>query len=354
MQVITTLEELDEKLRECDAALKVSDAAMRDVFATFRMDLSTRVPADPFSPAYQDFQMSLYQRLSGREYTPANEKTKFDTAAADQRPFPYNTGSCRTTGFFTMAVGYLLFCLDLQPGARVLEFGPGWGNTTMAMAMTGLDVTAVDIEPDFCDLLRLRAQRHGVDVKVVNADFMWAEQVTEPYDAVVFFECFHHCSDHRRLLAAMDRALKPEGRIYFASEPITRDFPVPWGLRTDGESLWAIRTNGWMELGFNETYFREALRRAGWTVERHAMPDIGWAAVWEARQAAPTQEGASGPYAPVTPTPAAPFHAEPGFSGEAELRRQLDSVYRSTSWRVTAPLRAAGRLLKGRHTGPDL
>jgi hypothetical protein len=34
----------------------------------------------------------------------------------------------------------------------------------------------------------------------------------------------------------------------------------------DGESLWAIRRNGWLELGFNEKYFEEALLRAGWYV----------------------------------------------------------------------------------------
>jgi predicted O-methyltransferase YrrM len=35
----------------------------------------------------------------------------------------------------------------LALSARVVEFGPGWGNSTLTMAMAGLDVTAVDVEP---------------------------------------------------------------------------------------------------------------------------------------------------------------------------------------------------------------
>ncbi len=338
MQVITTMGELDAKLGECDAALKHSDAAMRDVFMRFRMDFSTEVPADPFSAEYMDFQMALYRRIAGKEYRPQNEVSKFDVHEANCRPFPYSTGSCRTAGFFTMGMGFLLHSLDLAPGARVLEFGPGWGNTTMAMAMVGLDVTAVDIEPNFCDLLRLRAKRQEVDLTVVNADFFWAETVQKPFDAVLFFECFHHCSDHRRLLASLDKAIKPGGRIYFAAEPINAEFPLPWGLRMDGESLWAIRQNGWLELGFQESYFQQALARAGWVARKHAIPDIGWAAVWEARRIGAIQPVASAPDVSIVPAP-------PPSADTAALQRELAAVYNSTSWRLTAPLRAIKRRL---------
>ena len=63
MEVITTLEALDAKLAECDAAHKISDDALRQVFQTFRMDFSTDLPSDPFSRAYHDFQMAVYEHL---------------------------------------------------------------------------------------------------------------------------------------------------------------------------------------------------------------------------------------------------------------------------------------------------
>lgn len=345
MQVLRSLDELDARLADCDAAGKISDTELRRVFSTFRMDFSAEVPPDPFSDEYREVQLALYRRIAGRDYTPANERTKFDAAAADRRPFPYNSRNCRTVGFFTMGVGFLLHSLDLPEGSRVVEFGPGWGNSTLAMALTGLDVTAVDIEPDFCDLLRLRARRAEVGLNVVNADFLWAESVTEPFDAAIFFECFHHCSDHRRLVAALDRAVKPDGRIYFAAEPIVPDFPLPWGLRMDGESLWAIRANGWLELGFNDRYFIDMLARAGWSARKHVYPDLGWAAVWEARRGAaePAPAPALTAAAPASPSDLSPeLHA--ALAREAGLRAQIAALHASTSWRLTAPLRALARL----------
>jgi 2-polyprenyl-3-methyl-5-hydroxy-6-metoxy-1,4-benzoquinol methylase len=354
MQVISSVAELDVKLAECDAAAKVSDTALREVFQTFRMNFATTVFADPFSGEYRDFQMELYRHIASRAYDPGNEVTKFDVEAAERTPFPFSTRSCKTAGFFTMGAGFLLHTLDLQPGARVVEFGAGWGNTTLAMAMTGLDVTAVDIEGDFCDLLSRRAKRQGVSINIVNADFMWAETVREPFDAAVFFESFHHCSDHLRLLKALRTAIKPDGRVYFAAEPIVPDFPIPWGLRMDGESLWAIRSNGWMELGYNETYFREALARTGWVATKYAYPDLGWAAVWEAKQARATNhvivDAAKPTVITSDPLQSASEPTSPAANGpiqsELRLQNKLSAIYRSTSWRLTAPLRALGGYLR--------
>lgn len=54
------------------------------------------------------------------------------------------------------------------------------------------------------------------------------------FDAILFFECFHHCSDHRELIRKLAVALVPEGRVYFAAEPIDDSFAMPWGLRLMG------------------------------------------------------------------------------------------------------------------------
>jgi hypothetical protein len=78
--------------------------------------------------------------------------------------------------------------------------------------------------------------------------------------------------------------LTPEGRVFFAGEPITADFPMPWGLRLDGNSLWAIRKNGWLELGFREDYFRQALEQTGWSGMKLPCSDPGWMTLWEARR----------------------------------------------------------------------
>jgi len=284
MRVIRDLAELDAKIAECDRAEAVSDDALRAVFGTFRMDPPAALPADPFAPEYRERQLGLYREVAGRPCSTGNEASVFDVERAALRPFPFTTGSGRTAGEHFMAIGFLLRAMALPPNSRVLEFGPGWGNTTTMLAKLGHRVTAVDIEPRSCELLRRRVAREGVEVEAVNADFLWAEgeEARGRFDAALFFECFHHCADHLRLLRALRGALAPGGRVFFAAEPISPGFPMPWGLRLDGDSLWAARKNGRMELGFRDDYFQEALSRTGWVGRKHACPDPAWASVWEA------------------------------------------------------------------------
>jgi protein-L-isoaspartate O-methyltransferase len=277
MRVIRSIEELDREIRECDAA--ATDDALREHFLTFSM-APPPYPDDPFSAAYAEHQMGLYKAISGREYSVANEETVFDVQTLLARPFPYCTASCRTIGEQLMAIGFLIRALNLKPHMRVLEFGPGWGNTTLALAQAGFHVTAVDVESRYCELIRLRAQQIGASINVVNSDFLWAEEGTEQFDAILFFECFHHAIDHLRVLRALHGRLSPGGHIILAGEPITNSFAQPWGVRLDGQSLWSIRKFGWMELGFQEEYFQKALSQTGWRGERFASSDVPWLSVW--------------------------------------------------------------------------
>ncbi len=357
MEIISDIEALKAKIAACNEVLTTQgDDAMRAFFQTFKGDFSAQAPADPFSDAYRDFQIGLQEHICGRPYSPRNERTHFDLDAYAERPFPYYLKSFHTAGNYLMAVAYLLRAMDLPPGSRVLEFGPGWGETTINLALLGAEVTAVDIEPNFCALLRRRAEQHRVAIDVVEADFFWAETVTEPYDAVLFFESFHHCHDHLRLLRALRNAVKPGGQIIFGAEPIVADNDVAWGVSMAGNALWAMRNFGWLELGFDEGYFRAALRHTGWTAEKLQSADVGYATVWKARHAGlgsmrdpePAQPAAL----PESPAPRIDGAAAPSIGAacttgrEHRLEQELRAIYASTSWRVTAPLRSLRRLLR--------
>ena len=281
MQTITTLEELDAKIAECNAA--TSDKELREIFLSFCME-PAETPGDPFSEEYARQQMVLYSSIAGKSYSLENEFHEFDVESFIRTPFPYNTRNTETIGNQLHAIGSLIRVMNVPPSGRILEFGPGWGNTSIALAQSGFEVTAVDIEERYCRLLRARAEHLGVPLNVIHADFMWAETVDEPYDAVVFFECFHHCNDHLRLLRALQKAVKPGGHIYFGGEPIDKNFPVPWGVRLGGEALWAIRKHGWLELGFSEEYFRHALLSTGWIGTKHESIVHAAAHVWEAER----------------------------------------------------------------------
>lgn len=285
MNVIQTDAELDEFLANCDRAGSVSDAHLRAAFTRVRMEYSVESSAEPLSEAYRLEQMTLFERVANRRYT-GLEITLFDVETTITWPFPESTRSPRTTGDHYGMIGFFLRQMaSLPPGARIVEFGPGWGNLTLMMAKLGFDVTAVDVDPGFCHLIRARAERANLSIRVVQSDFNWAETVSEPFDAAVYFECFHHCPDHLRVLRALRNAVKPEGRVFFGGEPIHDDFPVPWGVRLDGQSLWAIRQHGHLELGFRSDYFRTALARTGWRGSCVVSKDIPWMTVWESVRA---------------------------------------------------------------------
>ena len=182
---------------------------------------------------------------------------------------------------------------------------------------------------------------------------MWAKSVSEPFDAAIFFECFRHCSDHMRLLRALQSAVKPDGQIYFVAEPIVPDFPLPRGLRMDGESLWAIRSNGWMEVGYRESYFREALARTGWTGTRHALPGLEWASVWKAKRideaVMPVTNRLGSELAASTeardPTR---IERDAAIAARDAALAERDALLRSSSWRITAPLRSLSSTFRPR------
>jgi SAM-dependent methyltransferase len=268
IEVVTTLERLDEKLAQIDAAWSVSDDAVRAVFQTFRMEIPVEDRSRPYSDSYRAAQFALYHRISARPgYSTDNEVSGF--TVDPKCPFPYYTKSASTVGDQLMAIGYLIKTMALPSGSSVLEFGPGWGNTTIALAQMGYDVTALDIDPNFVQLICDRGALFGLTPDARVGAFLDAATIDRQYDAVLFYECFHHCSDHVQLLTDLHHVVKPGGRVVLAAEPIFDGFHAPWGLRLDGESLWAIRQNGWLELGFTESYFVETCLRQGWKVDRH-------------------------------------------------------------------------------------
>jgi 2-polyprenyl-3-methyl-5-hydroxy-6-metoxy-1,4-benzoquinol methylase len=263
-------------LKQLEAAAAISDDELRRVFQTFRMEFPLDLPADPASDEYRQKQFELYQWLHGKRYSVKNEASVFDVDAAAAMPFPYHTKSCDTVGNQLITIGFLIKHLDLKPNSRVLEFGPGWGNTTIELTRMGHALTTIEIEPRFVELIEKRARQKNLSVTAINGDFFDCKGLDGQFDAVLFYECFHHCSDHRALIPELARLVAPGGKVMFAAEPILEEFPMPWGIRLDGESLWAIRNHGWLELGFKESYFRQLMSENGWELRKEVAKDTPW------------------------------------------------------------------------------
>ncbi len=263
---IRDLASLDVALREAYEAYQVSEADGRRVLDGFEFVVNEPRPRDPASAAYRAHELALYERLTGKPYTPASERSVFDLAEGVRSPFPYRTRTPELVGDQLILLGFLMKAIPMPPPARILEFGPGWGNTTEALLQTGYDVTAVEIDPAFVELIARRCALHADRLTLETAD-MLEFRSTQRFDVILFFESFHHCQDHRRLLKQLHDLLADGGVILFVAEPIV-DLPYPWGLRLDGQSLWSMRQLGWLELGFDRSYFMQARRDTGWAGER--------------------------------------------------------------------------------------
>jgi 2-polyprenyl-3-methyl-5-hydroxy-6-metoxy-1,4-benzoquinol methylase len=276
MKYINNVEDLDLEIKKVEERARISDDEMRLALSEFCYVTKRKLPMDPYSKEYFDAQINLYLEISGKSsYTVDNEyeDAHFDFEALKYNPYPYITKSATTVGDQLIAQGFLIKTMNLPAGAHILEFGPGWGNTTLHFVQTGYRVTAVEINQFFINLIKYRTEILSKEVRLIQQDMLtFSEQDSLKYDAALFFECFHHCADHLSLLRNLHKLISNDGLIAFAAEPIA-DFPQPWGVRLEGMSVWSIRKFGWLELGFNTSYFLRTLLLLGWTPKRYRSND---------------------------------------------------------------------------------
>jgi 2-polyprenyl-3-methyl-5-hydroxy-6-metoxy-1,4-benzoquinol methylase len=278
---VTTLEEVDELLAQ---ARSIDDnAARNDLLLQYYYEAPGLADVDPFSREYVDEVLRLHAHITGRErYDPRRDELTHDLpplADLARRPSPYMHGPTDTLGDFFIAFGFVLQRLALRAGQTLIEYGPGTAQLALHCARNGVDVTAIDIEPKYVEVIREQAARIDIPIHAAVGEFGDVPHAGRRYDVVLFFESFHHALDHNRLLRDLHGVVADAGRLVLAGEPIIERgnvwepaIPPAWGPRTDLMSVWSMRASGWMELGFREAYLRDAAARAGWNVEKHVCP----------------------------------------------------------------------------------
>jgi SAM-dependent methyltransferase len=249
------------------------------------------MPADPFSDAYRRAVLDIHARISGRPCYDATtmERTPLDVAGFVARPAAYQYDS-QWLGNYLESFGHIIKKLDVRPGMRVIEFGCGDADLALHLARFGCDVTVVDIEPDYLEIVRRKAERLEVRIRTVLGDFTDGVDL-EPFDRIFFYQAFHHSLEHQQAIANYARMLRADGFLVFGAEPVidpagpwARAVPYPWGPRLDGLSLRAMQTHGWMELGFQKPYFEALLVRHGLNCEQETSPVNNLAASIVARR----------------------------------------------------------------------
>lgn len=290
IHIVKSMTELDRRLDAAAVAASRSDDEFRAALSSFALDplsVVDKFPRDPGSTEYARAQMDLYELIARRPYETINEKTPFDREHMLKWPFPYSTRSSTVVGDYLMTYGNLIKKMKLPDRARVLEIGSGYGPLTWQLASMGHDVTCVDMDEALLSYVHARTRNLPGRVDTLVAD-MNTLSIADSFDAIIFFESFHHSADHVGLLKRLPRLLEPKGILVLAGEPIVDKHsvavPYPWGLRMDGLSLWCIRQHGWFETGFEDEYLKSLMEKLGWSVYHQSSGDIATMGVWIAKR----------------------------------------------------------------------
>jgi SAM-dependent methyltransferase len=94
-------------------------------------------------------------------------------------------------------------------GKRILDVGPGWGETSVYFALRGAEVTMVDLSPGMIDFARRLARSRGVEVRGVVSPAEELDVPAEYFDLVYMGNLLHHITERDRLLERARAALRP-------------------------------------------------------------------------------------------------------------------------------------------------
>lgn len=96
-------------------------------------------------------------------------------------------------------------------GLRVLDLGAGMGGFAVAAALRGALVTVSEYNRAYCEIVRLRAARHRIELPIVNAAGEGLPLPSAQFDAVVCWDVIEHVRDPQLVLSEIARVLRPGG-----------------------------------------------------------------------------------------------------------------------------------------------
>ena len=289
----------------------------------------------PSDPGYRGAAMRLYLDLRGRSdegYLAPRDETS-NWAVPENlwtELVPWSFKSAKMVSEHLLAWGHMLSELNLPPGGSLLEYGPGSGQVLLIAARLGYRACGVDIDPVALSAIQAQATHLGVNVETEQDEFGQGF-AGETFDAVLFYESFHHAFEFENLLSHLHTRLKPGGRVVLCGEPVVDAgspiVPYPWGPRLDALSVFCIRRFGWMELGFTHDFLVHIARLTGWNVTYHPVPN-------DIRSTIYVLQESTGEDTPVQ------VGDKVGLQNQiSALRAELTAIQASTSWRITRPLR---------------
>lgn len=168
----------------------------------------------------------------------------------------------------------ILELTGVETPASVLDMACGPGRHCLELARRGFRVTGVDRSPGHLETARRRAEKEGLDVRLIESDMRefaepgGFELVLNLYTSFGFFE---DPEEDRRVARNMVDALAPGGRLVMdlmGKEVVARIFRSRDWRETDGE-LWLFEravTDGWSWMENRWIRIRDGERRE-WSVD---------------------------------------------------------------------------------------
>ncbi len=175
--------------------------------------------------AVMDFVAELKSSPIAIETEAANEQHYevpsefFDLVLGPRKKYSsaYWTESTRTLGEAEETM-LALSCqrADLQDGQTILELGCGWGSLSLWMAEQYPNATIVGVSNSRSQkaFIDAQAKARGLNnLEILTANIVHFE-TDRQFDRVVSVEMFEHMKNYEKLLAKINRWLKPEGKLF--------------------------------------------------------------------------------------------------------------------------------------------
>ena len=261
---IWTTKQLDDFVDGCDALNGVNHPDCVDFITNFQLSFDTPVDRrlDPFSEEYFEAQKALHEEVSGRSFNQYDNE-QFEVPNNVNAVNPCNVHDLSFTGKHNRTVLNCLMLANLNFGDWILDLGAGWGMSSELMAFCGAKVHAVDINPQFLNLINARKGPRNYTIETTCASFDDFHSTTK-FKAALFYESMHHCEKVWETIAHISEFIEDDGCIVFAGEPIGAAHWASWGMRLDPQSVYCMRKYGWFETGFSESFLKDAFLRVGW------------------------------------------------------------------------------------------
>jgi 2-polyprenyl-3-methyl-5-hydroxy-6-metoxy-1,4-benzoquinol methylase len=106
---------------------------------------------------------------------------------------------------------------------KALDFGAGAGNITGKLLQMGFRVTAIDISPEMCTILKNKFKNYLEDKKleVINSPIEDINYNKPKFDLIACYSVLHHLPNYEAVIQKLSAFLKKGGIMYLDHEGIT-------------------------------------------------------------------------------------------------------------------------------------